>query len=306
MRVAGVDSVEELVGLSTSALLAAQDQTIRQADFLGELLYGPTIDGNVLPQPPLHAIKAGSASEVTLLTGTTLDEARLWSLYNPVLRVMPFGALGRWFRSLSLKAEAIRVAYGQTRPNLGLGKLAMAVLGDFLFWMPQIRLAETQAAHRSDTRMYLISWQTPVFGGKLGSPHAVEIPLVFSNMDAKGAKYLIGEGPDRVSFSEIMLRAWAAFARTGDPSHSGLPIWPAFETTRRATMILDRTSAVQNDPLSTIRLAWNMLPFDGVRPAVEQLPRIADIRRYLMVRGVLLILSGALVGILFWMLFRPS
>jgi len=172
MRYAGVDEMEQLATIPADVLLTAQGRTIRSADFLGELLYAPTIDGTILPEPPLHAIRRGSADDVALLTGTTLDEARLWSLYNRILRVLPVGALDRWFQSLRLDPSAIRAAYRQARPELGLGYLAMAVAGDALFWMPQIRLAEAHAMNRSVTRMYLISWQTPVLGGRLGAPTA--------------------------------------------------------------------------------------------------------------------------------------
>ncbi len=310
MQYAGVESAEELAALPAASLLAAQDKTIRGADFLGELLYAPTVDGVVLPEPPLHAIRTGSSGEVTLLTGTTLDEARLWSLYNPILRVLPFGALGRWFRSLGLEGGAVREAYRRARPELGLGTLAMAVAGDSLFWLPQIRLAEAHAIHRPDTRMYLIAWQTPVRGGRLGAPHAVEEPMMFGNLDAKGARHMIGDKPDqaadRESFSRVMQQAWAAFARTGDPSHAGLPDWPVYDQAERATMTLDRTCRVENDPLSPIRRAWDRLAFDGVHPAVEELPRISDITQYLAVRALCGLGVAAALGASLWLVLRTA
>ena len=45
-----------------------------------------------------------------------------------------------------------------------------------------------------------------------------------------------------------MSAAWAAFARTGNPNHKGLPNWPKFNTTQRATMILNNQCKVVNDP----------------------------------------------------------
>lgn len=148
--------------------------------------------------------------------------------------------------------------------------------------------------------MYLITWQTPVLGGRLGAPHAVEEPMIFANLDANGAKYMIGDRPeqlaDREAFSRAMQRAWAAFARTGDPTHPGLPDWPTYDVVGRATMILSRKPRVENDPLSSIRRTWDELPFDGVHPACEEMPQIADITRYLAVRGVLGLAVAVLVG----------
>ena len=44
-----------------------------------------------------------------------------------------------------------------------------------------------------------------------------------------------------------LVNAWANFARTGNPSHSGLPRWPADGSERRATMYLDAPCHVRND-----------------------------------------------------------
>jgi para-nitrobenzyl esterase len=51
----------------------------------------------------------------------------------------------------------------------------------------------------------------------------------------------------------LMSPAWIAFARTGNPSHPGLPAWPRYETGRRATMIFDTQPRVVNDPESEVR-----------------------------------------------------
>ena len=85
-QTAGVRDVDGLRTLPTKALLKAQKRYLRRNEFGGDLVFGPVVDGSVLPAPPLHAIQAGCASDVALLTGTTRDEARLWSLYAPILR----------------------------------------------------------------------------------------------------------------------------------------------------------------------------------------------------------------------------
>ena len=105
--------------------------------------------------------------------------------------------------------------------------------------------------------VYLFAWETPVLGGRLRSCHTLEIPFVFGNVETAA---LTGNDPSRVKLADRMSRAWLAFARHGRPDHAGLPSWPEYSTTERATMIFDTTCRVENDPYGTERLVWETTP----------------------------------------------
>jgi para-nitrobenzyl esterase len=45
-----------------------------------------------------------------------------------------------------------------------------------------------------------------------------------------------------------MSDAWIQFARTGNPSHSGLPNWTAFSPKENQTMQFDNRSVLVNGP----------------------------------------------------------
>jgi para-nitrobenzyl esterase len=277
LRHAGVNDIAGLRSLSTKDVLAAQ-ASLLQKNFLGGVrMFGPAVDGCLLPVPPLHAIRGGSASNVALLTGTTKDEARLWSLYDPNFGETSPEALSLWLQGLNgPDANALLAAYRPNRPRASSCDVARAILGDVLFRLPLIRLAEAQSRHRHDTQMYLFAWETPVQGGRLGSPHAVELPFVFGNLDAKGVSELIGDDlerqAERQALSEVVQGAWISFARTGNPYHAGLPSWPAYEPEHRHTLVFDAPSFVQPDPMGTERSVWGDVPFDGVTPSIEELP----------------------------------
>jgi para-nitrobenzyl esterase len=60
------------------------------------------------------------------------------------------------------------------------------------------------------------------------------------------------------TLSERCARAWVGVAHTGRPEHDDLA-WPAYDTTRRATCILDRDPTVRDDPDAEIRELWTSL-----------------------------------------------
>ena len=271
-KLARVDTVSQLQALPTKTLLSLQQRFLNQNEFGGDLVFGPVVDGLSLPEHPLHAVRAGRARRISLLTGTTMDEARLWALYVPLLRwSRPRGLENVLRHTVGERWREVISTYERARPNERPGNLAMAINGDLLFRMPAIRLAEAQAVHRPhDTRMYLFSWRTPTHGGRLGAPHAVDLPFIFGNLEQRGVQRYIGSGSERLDLSRRIQDAWIAFARGGDPNHAGLPHWPAYHPNTRATMVFDNTTRLENDPRSDERRVWGSVPFDGVSPAIEK------------------------------------
>ena len=49
--------------------------------------------------------------------------------------------------------------------------------------------------------------------------------------------------------------AWAAFARSGNPDHSDMPHWPAFDPGTFPTLVFANEVRVSNDPNRDERLA---------------------------------------------------
>ena len=81
-------------------------------------------------------------------------------------------------------------------------------------------------AGKAPIYQYYFQWYSPVREGKLRSMHTMDIPFAFDNVEI--ARTEIGNGPERQPLADRMARAWVAFARTGNPSHLGLPAWSAY------------------------------------------------------------------------------
>jgi para-nitrobenzyl esterase len=99
--------------------------------------------------------------------------------------------------------------------------------------------------------MYLLEWETPV--GPFRSPHTLEIPLAFDNVDK--ARVLVGDGPAPQVLAKQMSAAWVGFARTGNPNTPVLPYWPAYDAAKRQVMMFNLESRVVSDPYAATRKA---------------------------------------------------
>jgi para-nitrobenzyl esterase len=257
-------SVEELLALPVERLLDAQlavEEALLAdpAAVTGEdgapltLPYRPVVDGAHLPRSPIDAVHAGEAAGVPLLTGTNLDEFTLFSLMAS--QDLDDERVVRRMAAVLPDPEAALAAYRSARPDASPFALWTAAMTDQVFRIPAVRLAEAQARHQPDTWMYLFTWPSTAFGGRLGSCHALEIPFVFNMLGARGVAEFCGEGPPG-DVALAMHDAWAAFARTGDPSHPGIPEWPRYEPGRRATLEFGTARRVLDDPQATERAVW--------------------------------------------------
>ena len=150
------------------------------------------------------------------------------------------------------KAAALVAALRGRFPDYSPSHLVCAINTVDMFWMNSIRLAERKADQKAaPVFMYRLDWETPVARGALKSPHALEIPLVFDNVEA--ARNFVGRGEDPQTMADHMAPSWLAFARTGDPGTPGLPAWPAYDRASRATMVFDLACRVEADPMSDVR-----------------------------------------------------
>jgi para-nitrobenzyl esterase len=259
MELAGARSVADLERLPAPDLVRLQPKLLPRG---AEQVFGPVMDDRVVPTSPMAAIAAGEGDDIPLLAGTNLDEYRYWLMVDPRLPTLRPQHLYRRLREVTGAApEPIVEAYRRSRPQLDDNQIAITLLGDIAFRLPTLRMAEARAGRGAHNWMYLFTRPSPVQGGRLGAAHAMDIPFVFGTIDAPGVDQLIGAGPDRAALSRAMQDAWIAFAKTGDPSHAEVPVWPRWDAERQATMIFDSPCRVERDPYREERMAWGGASF---------------------------------------------
>lgn len=248
LRAAGVASVADAVALPAEVILAAQEELLKDvgAGFSG---FSPTSGTALIPA----AIRSASAANpVPLVIGTTRDEMQLFTTFNPANANLDDDALLDHFsRRFGNNAASALDLYHQCRPGASNGFIASAMQTDETFRVPAQRLAEARCAEASRTWMYWFTWASTAFGGALGSCHALDIPFAFHNLHRKGVDVFTGEGTDRTGVADAYSDAVTSFARAGVAS------WPEYDLTRRATLRVDSTTTVTDDPEHELRELWS-------------------------------------------------
>jgi para-nitrobenzyl esterase len=128
-----------------------------------------------------------------------------------------------------------------------------------------ITIAERKAAlGKASAYLYRLDWETPVENGKLISPHGLEMPLIFNNVD-RGGEGLTGGSAEAKKLAAAMSEAWVSFAAAGNPNSdkSGLPQWPSYDPATRSTMAFNTETKVVNDPQKEQRLIFEKTPDRG-------------------------------------------
>src|SRR5205823_10819485 len=114
----------------------------------------------------------------------------------------------------------------------------LALSTDHMFRAGALKLAELQAAHTPDVFVYQFAWQARTPGKPQGAVHALELPFVFGTLERSEIGAIAGRTPAAHALSEKMQDAWLAFARSGRPTSAGLPEWPPYGRSGRATLEL--------------------------------------------------------------------
>jgi para-nitrobenzyl esterase len=254
MRKLGVErsQVRALQALPIERIMSAYFAVVRELNVDPMTMgFAPTVDGRFVPRHPFHPDASAVSADVPVMLGatrtelTTSADAEAFSLSEDGLRARIGELLG------DKAPQAIEV-YARANPRATPSDLYFLISSDHRYGAPVMKIAERRAAlERGPVYLYYFRWESPFDGGRLRSPHTIEIPFAFDNLDSSP---LTADAPTAPALADRVSDAWIAFARSGDPSTPKLPAWRAFDALTRATMVFDDASALVEDPIGNERV----------------------------------------------------
>lgn len=250
----GAASLEQILSLPVEKLQAAAAKAARSNPGSG---WGPVIDSkNVLKHPfPSGGAAPEESRNVPLLIGFNRTESTLLvGPRDPEFFTLTWETLPGKLAPLlpGIDTPKVIADYRKLHPAHTASDVFFAATTDSRFVRAHVAQAELKSKQGgAPTYLYMLDWNTPVEGGKWRSPRALEIGFVFGNV-AK-SESMSGVGTEQQRIADLMSEAWIAFARTGNPGHKLLPKWPAYDATRRASMVFNVQPKVVNDVHGTER-----------------------------------------------------
>lgn len=214
--------------------------------------FTPVMDGRYLPHHPFDPSAPAESRDVPVIISTTLEDAALrltnWDLTEAGLTAL---------LDDRYKGKATEIL-GLYRP-ITTGKTPYLVQAQ-VFTDTQVRSRAITQAERKAAQggagawMYLWSWATPAFDGKLGAVHGHDVDASF-NLYRNG---ICGTGGKAGrTLAKRLASTFVAFAKTGNPDNDQIPHWPKYDAAARATMVFDADTRVVNDPRGEIRKYWS-------------------------------------------------
>ncbi len=253
----GCRSAAELVALDTATLLERQAAALpsRHMLFFWDSLFYPRVDGQFIPRTPFAHARRGGLAGIDLMVGSTGYEAGLWLLWDAALDRQSAAALCEQLPCFPPGQRAAAAAlYDRLFAGEPPGVRGMQLLGDAMFVVPGLALAEAHAASGGRSWLYQFQWEVP--GSPMRATHAADLFFFFDHLALPGAVDLIGQPQDaadaatRAALAARMQSALIDFARTGQPG------WPAYEPAQRRVMLFDRQDTVATDPFGERREWW--------------------------------------------------
>jgi len=230
-------------------------------------VYRMVRDGTVLDCDPPAGVAAGRAAGIDIMIGTTRDEVHAFFIGNDAVAgidraamAKAIGPAGGERAEAAARSAAVVEAYAKRLSGAAPAALFASLQTDAMFRLPSLRFAEAQGEH-ARTYLYRFDWQ-PTAEAPYRAAHCIELPFVFGNFAdwdrAPVPPTMLAGGNRRVMarLSKEMQRAWAAFARNGNPNHADLPNWEPWSPASRRSMIFDAECRVASNLDDEIEAIW--------------------------------------------------
>jgi len=240
--------------------------------------FGPVVDGTILPHHPFDPAAPAISNDKPLMVGYNRDETVFFFMEShniDLFNLTEASLKQRLQKEFGDHADEAYSVYHKSRPEASPTDLYIAISTARMIAFGSITIAERKfAQHGAPVYSYIFTYESqrivPGTQHKVGAAHALEIAYKFDLIEPTdkpltgdpaqtATRTMMDTGRASEKTAENMSQIWSTFARTGKPGAKGQPDWPAYDTTRRATMMINAECKVVDDPFRLEREFWERM-----------------------------------------------
>ena len=249
------ETAEKLYNISGEELQKAGEQALSKLPARSGIRtpgfpsgFWPVIDGDLITSHVWDPVAAPGSLDVPLLVGQNGTEMSLFMTADTEAYSLDKAGLEKRTEKLfgpDMSPLVLEIYY-RDYPDYNPSALWFRIYSDLVMGTLHSEILDVRSSAENSAPVYAyrFDWQTPIQGGKLYSPHTIEIPFVFNNVSTAAGIEMTEGGPEAEALAETVSDVWVEFARTGKPAADGLPEWPEYTAEGRESMHLDTVSSL--------------------------------------------------------------
>ena len=228
----GCKTMDDIMALSEEALQKAYVEAV------GKFTSCPYYGTEVLPEAPIELYKKGYAKHISIMAGSTADEARLFMGQGPMLSMeeqkkFAQRAVGDAVPCLKEEDKKYYDEFHRVCRFQEPGLVETEFINELMFRVPMLNQLDVQSAFNNTFCYY---WSYPSSNPDMGAPHSVEIIFVFNDRGAGTRSAFNGTNIADEIFTAVQ-QTWTNFARCGNPSTDQID-WKAYSADDQNVMVI--------------------------------------------------------------------
>ena len=211
-------------------IMALSEEKLQEAyvNAVGKFTSCPYYGTEVLPEPPIEMYKKGLAKHITIMAGSTADEARLFMGEGPCLtfdeqKIFAQRAVGDAALYLKEADKKYYEEFWRVCRDQEPGLVETEFINELMFRVPMLQQLDAQSAFNKTFCYY---WSYPSSNAEVGAAHSVELMFVFDMRGFGTNSSFNGTNISDEIFNTVQ-QMWTNFARCGNPSTDKVQ-WKAY------------------------------------------------------------------------------
>ena len=218
----GCKTMDEIMALSEEELQKAYVEAV------GKFTSCPYYGTEVLPEAPIELYRKGYAKHISIMAGSTADEARLFMGEGPELslkeqKLFATRAVGDAAQCLKEEDKKYYEEFWRVCRTQEPGLIETEFINELMFRVPMLQQLDVQSAFNKTFCYY---WSYPSSNPEIGAAHSVELMFVF-NMRGFGTSSAFNGTNNSDEIFTAVMQMWTNFARCGNPSTDKVE-WKAY------------------------------------------------------------------------------